>query len=71
MRAPIRVVALAHAFPRTHDDPVGLFVAQLAIALRVRVVTNLPNPGSNVSCRLLVPNGWNSSASNVLNRVTN
>ncbi len=34
MRAPLRVVALAHAFPRTHDDPVGLFVAQLALALR-------------------------------------
>lgn len=33
-RAPLRVVALAHAFPRAHDDPVGLFVAQLALALR-------------------------------------
>lgn len=34
MAAPLRVVALAHAFPRHADDPVGLFVAQLAIALR-------------------------------------
>lgn len=34
MAAPLRVVALAHAFPRHADDPVGLFVAQLALALR-------------------------------------
>lgn len=34
MSRRLRVLALAHAFPRTADDPVGLFVAQLAIALR-------------------------------------
>lgn len=34
MTPPLRVIALAHAFPRTHHDPVGLFVAQLALALR-------------------------------------
>ncbi len=28
------MLALAHAFPRSPDDPVGLFVAQLAVALR-------------------------------------
>lgn len=33
MSRPVRVVALAHAFPRSADDPVGLFVAQLAVAL--------------------------------------
>jgi len=30
----LRVLCLAHAFPRSADDPVGLFVAQLALALR-------------------------------------
>lgn len=34
MSRRLRVLALAHAFPRSADDPVGLFVAQLAIALR-------------------------------------
>ena len=34
MSRRLRVLALAHAFPRTADDPVGLFVAQLAVALR-------------------------------------
>ncbi len=34
MTTPIRAIALAHAFPRTPDDPVGLFVAQLALSLR-------------------------------------
>ena len=34
MSKRLRVLALAHAFPRTPDDPVGLFVAQLALALR-------------------------------------
>ena len=34
MSRRLRVLALAHAFPRTLDDPVGLFVAHLALALR-------------------------------------
>ena len=34
MQRPLRAVALAHAFPRSREDPVGLFVAQLALALR-------------------------------------
>lgn len=34
MSRRLRVLALAHAFPRAADDPVGLFVAQLALALR-------------------------------------
>ncbi|MCE9602462.1 MAG: glycosyltransferase [Gemmatimonadetes bacterium] len=36
MSRRLRVLALAHAFPREAGDPVGLFVAQLAIALRDR-----------------------------------
>ncbi len=33
MTAALRVLALTHAFPRWADDPVGLFVAQLALAV--------------------------------------
>jgi glycosyltransferase involved in cell wall biosynthesis len=41
MTRPIRVVTLAHAFPRHADDPVGLFVAQLAIALRAEGIESM------------------------------
>ena len=35
---------------------------------RAFVPTSRPKPGTSVSCRLLVPNGWISPASNVLKR---
>lgn len=37
----MRVVALAHAFPRSAEDPVGLFVAQLALALRTEGIETM------------------------------
>ena len=40
----------------------------LATAFRVCVVSVRPNPGTSDSCSALVPNGWRSSASNVLKR---
>ena len=40
----------------------------LATRFRVLVVNDRPNPGTSVSWSALVPNGWSSSASNVLNR---
>ena len=42
----------------------------LATRLRVRVVSERPNPGTSVSCSVLVPNGCVSSASKVLNRAS-
>lgn len=41
MPRALRVVALAHAFPRSADDPVGLFVAQLALALRAEGIETM------------------------------
>ena len=40
----------------------------LATRFRVFVVNDRPNPGTSVSWSALVPNGWSSSASNVLKR---
>lgn len=36
--SPLRVIALAHAFPRDERDPVGLFVLQLAKALQAQSI---------------------------------
>ena len=42
----------------------------LATPLRVRVVSERPNPGTSVSCSVLVPKGCCSSASKVLKRTS-
>lgn len=47
MTPPLRVLCLAHAFPRDDRDPVGLFVLQLAQSLRAEgIETRVVAPGA-------------------------
>jgi len=56
----MKVLFLAHSFPRTLDDPVGSFVLRLAVALR----------GQGVEVRVLAPSSEGLAESEVFEGIT-